>query len=231
MSGKVSDNLGRSSGLVKATSTGAPTESASNPTVSTNPDSVGTRFINTTSGELFVCTDITAGENVWKGQLDSTVEPPKRFGGRGVFMGGYDGAWPGGGSSDVIDYITIASLGDAIDFGDLTVVGERSGQAISNGTRGVCCAGGADDTMEYITFATTSDSTDFGNLTVGRRPSGVSSGTRGCFGGGASSDDTIDYITIATAGNATDFGNLTTGRQFPTSLSNKTRGLFAGGDD
>jgi len=73
MSGKVSDNLGRSSGLTKAASTGAPTESASNPTVSTNPDSVGTRFINTTSGELFVCTDITAGENVWKGQLDTSV--------------------------------------------------------------------------------------------------------------------------------------------------------------
>ena len=229
--GSAADTLKMNAGATAPEWGSGITESASNPTVSTNPSALGTRFINTTSGELFVCTDITAGENVWKGQLDSTVKPPERFGGRGVFMGGYDGAWPSGNNSDVIDYITIASLGDAIDFGDLAVVGQRSGQALSNGTRGVCCAGGTDDTIEYITFATPSDATDFGNLTVGRRPSGVSSGYRGCFGGGASSDDTIDYITIATASDATDFGNLTTGRRYPTSLSNKTRGLFAGGDD
>ena len=230
MSGKVSDNLGRSSGLTKAASTGAPTESASNPTVSTNPDSVGTRFINTTSGELFVCTDITAGENVWKGQLDSTVEPPKYFGGRGVWMGGYDGS----SSDDTIDYVTIASLGDAVDFGDLTgYVGERHGQAVSNGTRGVCAAYG-NVTLEYITFASTGDSTDFGDSTLGRSPSGVSNGTRGCFGGGVSGgapQDEIDYITIATTGNAVDFGDLTDERAYCGSLSNETRGLWAGGDD
>ena len=73
MSGKTSDNLGRSSGLVKAAATGAPDTGSSNPTVSTNPDTLGDRFINTTSGELFVCTDVTAGDNVWKGQLGTTV--------------------------------------------------------------------------------------------------------------------------------------------------------------
>ena len=37
---------------------------------------------------------------------------------RGCFAGGYV---PGVGESDVIDYITIATTGDATDFGDLTV--------------------------------------------------------------------------------------------------------------
>jgi hypothetical protein len=225
MSGKVSDNLGRSSGLTKAASTGAPTESASNPTVSTNPDSVGTRFINTTSGELFVCTDITAGENVWKGQLDSTVEPAKYFGGRGVWMGGYTGS-----NDDTIDYVTIASLGNAIDFGDLTVAGGRHGQGLSNGTRGVCAAYG-DVTLEYITFASTGNAVDFGDSTLGRDPSGVSNGTRGCWGGGCCPQDEIDYITIATTGNAVDFGDLTDERSIVGSLSSETRGLWAGGDD
>jgi hypothetical protein len=230
MSGKVSDNLGRSSGLTKAASTGAPTESASNPSVSTNPSAVGTRFINTTSGELFVCTDITAGENVWKGQLDSTVQPPKYFGGRGVWMGGYITT----ANDDTIDYVTIASLGDAVDFGDVTVAGERVGQGLSNGTRGVCGVWWSTDIMEYITFATTGNATNFGDLTLARAPSGVSNGTRGCFGGGLSGgapQDEIDYITIATTGNAVDFGDLTDERSVTGSLSNETRGLWCGGDD
>ena len=46
---------------------------------------------------------------------------------RGVFGGGYSG-----GVSNVIDYITIATPGNAIDFGDLTVA--RYGPAgIQNG--------------------------------------------------------------------------------------------------
>ena len=88
MSGKVSDNLGRSSGLTKAASTGDPTATAGDPAVDRD-ESVGTRYINTTSGELFICTDATAGENVWKGQLGSTVEPAKWYGNRGVICGGY----------------------------------------------------------------------------------------------------------------------------------------------
>ena len=86
MSGIVSDNTDVESGLVKAASS-APTSAAGDPAVDRD-ESVGTRYINTTSGELFICTDATAGENVWKGQLGSTVEPPQYFGGRGLFAAG-----------------------------------------------------------------------------------------------------------------------------------------------
>ena len=85
MSGITADNVERSSGLIKAASVG-PSTSSSDPTVSTNPSSVGTRIVNTTSGEVFVCTDITAGENVWKGQVGTTVEPPKYFGARATYL-------------------------------------------------------------------------------------------------------------------------------------------------
>ena len=88
MSGKVSDNLGRSSGLTKAASTGDPTAEAGDPAVDRD-ESVGTRYINTTSGELFICTDASAGENVWKGQLGSTVQPVSYYGARGIWGGGY----------------------------------------------------------------------------------------------------------------------------------------------
>ena len=42
------------------------TESASDPTVSTNPaGGLGTLWLNTTSGEMYCCTDATVGANIW----------------------------------------------------------------------------------------------------------------------------------------------------------------------
>ena len=131
MSGIVSDNTDKQSGLIKTPVLG-PDSGSSDPTVSTNPSAVGARHINTTSGEMFVCTDITAGENVWKGQLGTDVAPPKYFGERGVCFAGV--AAPG--ASNVIDYVTIASTGNAADFGDLTV--KKAGHfAGSNGHGGL----------------------------------------------------------------------------------------------
>jgi len=43
------------------------TKSASDPAVDTN-GAVGDQWVNTTSGEMFVCTDATTGANVWKNQ-------------------------------------------------------------------------------------------------------------------------------------------------------------------
>ena len=88
MSGIVSDNTDVESGLVKAASS-APTSAAGDPAVDRD-ESVGTRYINTTSGELFICTDATAGENIWKGQLGSTVQPVSYYGARGIWFGGYE---------------------------------------------------------------------------------------------------------------------------------------------
>ena len=75
-----------------------------------------------------------------------------------------------------IDYITIATLSNAVDFGNLTLARD-CGAGISNGSRGIA-SGGSNvlygnnaplaDTIDYITIATTGDATDFGNLTVAR---------------------------------------------------------------
>ena len=76
MSGIVGDNTGDGSGQI-ATVQGV-TTSGSDPSVSTNPDGgVGTVFVNTSSGEMYVCTDDTAGSNVWKNFGDGTgdIEP------------------------------------------------------------------------------------------------------------------------------------------------------------
>ena len=49
------------------------TKSSSDPTVTSNPSGgVGTIWQNTTSGEMYCCTDATAGANVWKNIGDGT---------------------------------------------------------------------------------------------------------------------------------------------------------------
>ena len=233
MSGIVSDNTDKQSGLVKTPVLG-PDSGSSDPTVSTNPSAVGARHINTTSGEVFVATDVTAGENVWKGQLGTTVEPDTWFGGRMLL---WCGATPSG--TNVIEYFAIATTGDGADFGDSTVTGHFR-PATSDGSRGVCAMGATPskvDTIDYVTIATTGNASDFGDTTEEANHTGgaLSNGTRGVWGNrnrtGGSKTNTMDYITIQSLGNATDFGDSTTTRLNTGTCSNGTRGCWGGGAD
>jgi hypothetical protein len=76
-----------------------------------------------------------------------------------------------------MDYITIATTGNATNFGNLTVSrGLLAG--VSNATRGVFGGGTTSSAvMDYITVATTGNATNFGNLTVGRAELAGVSGT------------------------------------------------------
>ncbi len=145
------------------------------------------------------------------------------------------GGWTPG-NAKLIQYVNIASLGNAIDFGNITQNIEQGG-ALASSVRGVAAGGGPGDNdhMDYITMASKGDGIDFGNLSQARRfPSGVSSSTRGLFCGGRnpSSVNTIDYIEIATIGNAIDFGDLTGTWRAPSTFGSPTRAVIAsqGGD-
>ena len=89
-----------------------------------------------------------------------------------------------------IDYITIASTGNATDFGDLT--GNRGLVSAAASDTRACCFGGAGqnqsasndglterDFIEYVTIASTGNSTDFGNLTDARMGTASASGAHG----------------------------------------------------
>jgi len=152
---------------------------------------------------------------------------------RGVFAGGNSGS-----ATNTIDYITIASAGNAIDFGDL-LSNIQSTAGLSSSTRGVI-GGGREigygnailNTIQYVTIASAGNATDFGDLTQTTWfISGLSSATRGVFGGGlgSSSNNVISYITIASTGNAADFGDLTDGIYTTAPASDSVTGLFAGG--
>ena len=157
---------------------------------------------------------------------------------RGLFAGGSKSASPN--LSNEIEYVTIASLGDATDFGNLTLA-RRNTTGVMSPTRAVFC-GGRNDTpspstqqeeMDYVTIATTGNALDFGDLTVARgRMGSVCSSTRGVIGGGEGSpadSNVIDYITIASTGNAQDFGDMINASEGDTGgCSNSLRGVFGG---
>ena len=160
-------------------------------------------------------------------------------GARGVWAGGLNPS--GGGYQDVIDYGNIASTGNAIDFGNLTL-SRGMLAAVASNSRGVFMGGYAGtprkDTMDFITFASTGDATDFGDLIAGTsRAAAVSNQTRGVIGGGDTDSPgtggvtTINYITIASTSGSIDFGELNTIAKVHTSASSPVRGVFAGGQN
>ena len=139
-----------------------------------------------------------------------------------------------------IDYITIATLGNARDFGDLTAA-RTDPQGCASSTRGIFCGGGpstGDDRIEYITISSTGNCFNFGDLLYASRiGSALSSSTRGIMSGGLPAASTaavqsqINYFTIASLGNASFFGDLTKPKFAHGSLSSPTRGIMLGGAD
>jgi hypothetical protein len=71
---------------------------------------------------------------------------------------------------NVIDYITIATTGNALDFGDLvTSLYSMASGNINSTTRGCFAGGNGHSTViQYITIATLGNSIDFGDLSQGR---------------------------------------------------------------
>jgi hypothetical protein len=78
----------------------------------------------------------------------------------GVFSGGQ-------GPINVIQYVTIATTGNAIDFGDLTVA--RYGTTSTSSSTLVFTVAGTDgfaitNVIDYVTIASTGNAVDFGDL-------------------------------------------------------------------
>jgi hypothetical protein len=156
--------------------------------------------------------------------------------GRGIFGGGYTPT-----NLNTIDYITISTAGNALDFGDLYTTVRRNGSN-SSSTRGIWAGGRTPsdytNVIQYITISSTGNSFYFGDLTIVRwSTGGCSSPTRGLWGGGygspsiasPSNTNAIDYVTIASLGNSSRFGDLSISRRETAAFSSPTRGVWGGG--
>ena len=156
---------------------------------------------------------------------------------RGIFAGGYINA-PSPTYYNTIDYITIITPDNAVDFGDMHPGTTSQRTACSSGTRGVLLggkvSGNKENVIDYYSFDYPNNGADFGNLTAtNRAAASCSDGTRGiCAGGdrGDTNKEKIDYITIAVpAATATNFGDLTREHWYLAGTSNGSRGVFGGG--
>ena len=134
--------------------------------------------------------------------------------GRGVFGGGGGSPAP---SDTLIQYVNIATIGNTLNFGDLTQSEEKYLHGCANATRGIFGAGHGNNVLQYITIASEGDSIDFGDLLATTRGGGSNSNkTRGILAGGRTPTqvNTIQFITFTTTGNSTNFGDLTSIRAF-----------------
>ena len=155
------------------------------------------------------------------------------LGHRGLFKNGQRA--PSTGSySEIIEFLTISTLGNSQDFGD-TSAARASNPALSSRTRGIIGAGyGPSNQIEFVTIASTGNATDFGDdVGTSNAAGGLSNGTRGIFAGSTevSPGNVIRYITIDSLGNAVDFGDLNYAASHMGSAASSTRGLIAGGGD
>ena len=162
--------------------------------------------------------DLTVARGIMKAANSTT---------RGIVGGGFEGPAP----TMVIDYVNTASTGNALDFGDMISYTGQSGGATCNATRALW-GGSYNVAIGYITMATLGNAQDFGDAVNawGHRP-GMSSSTRGMWGGGKSGSSPypvkteVDYVEIATTGNAKDFGDLSEARSAGGGTSNGHGGL------
>ena len=170
--------------------------------------------------------------------------------GRGIVAGGTN---PSGTYLNSIEYIEIATTGNAVDFGDLSEI-KKELTGASSSTRGVIIGGQISGSpvqyatrgIEYVTISSGGGASDFGDLRSSYRiidSAGVTSNIKGFACGGVNTPAgtssgpeeaqygrSIDYFTFATLGDMSNWADLVhTGRQLNAGCESATRGIIGGG--
>ena len=151
---------------------------------------------------------------------------------RGVFAGGNNK--PSGQpwvSYNIIDYVTIASSANAVDFGDMATAGAQGGcNGAASPTRGVFAADSNNANIKTITFASTGNATGWGTMVGGYNNTvGSDSNAIRVIYSGAYGQTEIQYSTIATGGDSATFGDTTIKKYLPAVAASSTRCIIAGG--
>ena len=144
---------------------------------------------------------------------------------------------------NVMDYVTIASTGNAVDYGDMSN-GQAGNQCSASPTRGVIMGGGnphnlsngasalSTNVIQFLTIATTGNTQDFGDcISITKNPTQAGNATRTICAGNSypAIANTIQYITIPTTGNAADFGDLSSARVNSGAGASPVRVVITGG--
>ena len=230
---RITGALGAFDGSALTGISGNITKTSSDPTITDNPSSAGGLHLNTTTGEMFVCTDNATNENVWV-NVGGGSGDIFTFQGRisGYVSGGYDNDISS--ATNVIEKFSLTSDGNTNNVGDLTVARNAvAGQTSS--IHGYSSGGspGILNVIDKFSFTTDGDATNISDLTVARYyVAGQSSETHGYTSGGNSGGpihDEIDKFSFASNDNATDVGNLTVPRNGHAGQNSTTYGYSSGG--
>ena len=223
----------------------AVTKNASDPTVSTNPaNGLGTVWANTTSGEMYVLTDATAGSNVWTNIGGGTGDVQPILQSQGATHGWISGGHVNGPNTLSNQSFPFATESNSTDVSDLTSARSYASGA-SSSTHGYTVSGGLGNTggpfsniIDKFQFGTSNDSTDVGDLLSNPRHghAGAESTTHGYAMGGSISGPTgnnlnqIDKFSFASDGNASDTtADLTQAIAYVDGSSSATHGYTHGG--
>ena len=151
---------------------------------------------------------------------------------RGLLIGGYTNPNPQTSYyTNRIEFITIATLGDGTDFGDVNISNTNLMSAASNATRGLIWGGGGDgsnmvNVIDFVTFATKGDATDFGDMLAATQGGGAMSSPTRCvyYSGNGGASNVIEFVEIATLSNSVDFGDAATGSHGKYTFANFSNG-------
>ena len=155
--------------------------------------------------------------------------------GRAVMFAGYQSS-PGARTSEIV-YFDIATSGNSLRFGDLSIDQGFSGGAVASSTRAVYGGGGVSPGTEitYVTIATTGNSIDFGadrTQGKGQYAPGCGNQTRGIFISAQNHPAyyaVTDFVTIASTGTCTEFGDNNDSRYGGAASASPTRAVYSGG--
>ena len=156
--------------------------------------------------------------------------PTEQRGGRGRGILGPGSNIPAG-VTNILNYLTIATTGDAIDFGDLSYGNAYRG-GLASSTRGVFANGQADATYDYVTISSQGGGNDFGEAKSNHMGGATfNSQTRGFRAGGSDPAQTSNIMgmVIASTGSFYDAGDLTLIGIYQNGASSSTRGIIFGG--
>ena len=115
------------------------------------------------------------------------------------------------GSTDSIGYITMATTGNSVDFGNALSTDTGPSGVVSSSTRGVFFHA-TPAAIEFITISSLGNGQEFGDLGTGTGgAAAVTNSVRGLNAGAYVSPanvNTITFVNIASTGDGTDFGDL-----------------------
>ena len=215
-------------------------KSAVDPAIDSNKP-LGTIWVNTTSGQVYSCTDATTDANVWTnvGAGSGGVKPFHGWGSNyGYVAGGTEVST--GSANNTIDRFSFVSATDATDVGDLLNEGHGPSGSGSHGgssssTHGYAAGGdpgpGHSVTIQKWAFAATANATNVGDCqtSAGSR-AGFMSTTHGYAAGGSPVTDSVDKYAYASDDDSTDLCNLHHGARFlPAGATSETAGYTHGG--